>query len=496
MPRKPLAGLRGLMFPHHNSMQITFHGAAQTVTGSCHLVEAHGCRFLIDCGMAQGGHEADEHNENAFAFDPASIDFVLLTHAHIDHSGLLPKLAARGFRGPIYCTLATKDLLGVLLKDSAHIQQVEYERDIKRQKAGGQRHQRGNPYRGGNKEVQLPLYSLAHVALAMEQTQAEPYNKVFSPHDNVKVCMRDAGHILGSAILEIWLTEANGQVTKLVASGDLGQPGRVILRDPTPIDEADVLLIESTYGDRLHKDLGSTLDELVEVVNATAPRGNIIIPAFAVGRTQELLYHFMQLAQQGRLGNVEIFVDSPMAVAATEITLKHFSIFDDEAKQLLKSSADLLKDTKRVHFISDVEDSIKLNRIKSGAVIISASGMCDAGRILHHLRNNLGRPECAVIICGFQTEGSLGRRLVDGVKQVRMFGEEIDVRAAVHTLGGFSAHADQKALLDWAAAFKKKPRKTFVVHGEEGPARVLAGELKGRVEMEAVVPDEGVRFEL
>ena len=474
-------------------MQITFHGAAQTVTGSCHLVEANGCRFLIDCGMAQGGREADEHNENAFAFDPASIDFVLLTHAHIDHSGLLPKLAAQGFRGPIYCTLATRDLLGVLLKDSAHIQQMEYERDLKRQKAGGQRHQRGNAYRS-NKEIQLPLYSLAHVALAMEQTKAEPYGTTFAPHENVQVCMRDAGHILGSAILEIWLTDVDGKVTKLVASGDLGQPGRVILRDPTPIDEADVLLIESTYGDRLHKDLGSTLDELVEVVNNTAPRGNIIIPAFAVGRTQELLYHFMQLAQQGRLNNVEIFVDSPMAVAATEITLKHFSVFDEEAKQLLGSAAKLME-SKRVHFISDVEESIKLNRIKSGAVIISASGMCDAGRILHHLRNNLGNPDCAVIICGFQTEGSLGRRLVDGVKQVRMFGEEIDVRASVHTLGGFSAHADQKALLDWAGAFKKKPRKAYVVHGEQAPARVLAGELTARLGMEAVVPTEGERFE-
>lgn len=474
-------------------MQITFHGAAQTVTGSCHLVEANGCCFLIDCGMAQGGREADEHNENAFAFDPASIDFVLLTHAHIDHSGLLPKLVAQGFRGAIYCTLATKDLLSVLLKDSAHIQQMEYERDLKRQKTGGLRHQRGNGYKSSSKEVQLPLYSLAHVALVMEQIEAQAYDKTFSPHDNVRVCMRDAGHILGSAILEIWLTDTTGEVTKLVASGDLGQPGRVILRDPTPIDEADVLLIESTYGDRLHKDLGSTLDELVDVVNRTAPRGNVVIPAFAVGRTQELLYHFMELAQQGRLSPVEIFVDSPMAVAATEITLKHFSVFDEEAKQLL-GSASRLMESKHVHFISDVEDSIKLNRIKSGAVIISASGMCDAGRVLHHLRNNLGNPDCAVIICGFQTEGSLGRRLVDGVKQVRMFGEEIDVRASIHTLGGFSAHADQKALLDWAGAFKKKPRKTFVVHGEAEPARVLAKELNARFGMDAVVPSEGAVY--
>lgn len=479
-------------------MNITFHGAAQSVTGSCFLVEAHGCRFLIDCGMAQGGREADEHNRQAFAFDASRIDFVVLTHAHIDHSGLLPKLAANGFKGAVYCTLATKDLLEVLLSDSAHIQHMEAERYAKRAaKHASKDH--GDAKRRGHGDGSIwdgqPLYTLAHVARVMELVQAKPYGKQFEPHPSVKLRFQDAGHILGSAIAELWLADGKGHRKKLVASGDLGQPGRVILRDPVTVAEADVLLIESTYGDRLHKNTDDTLNELVEVVTRTAPQGNVIIPAFAVGRTQELLYHFMQLIEQGRLPPVEIFVDSPMAVAATEITLKHFSLFDEDAKQLL-GTAKQLKESAHIHFISDVQDSIKLNRIKNGAVIISASGMCDAGRVLHHLHNNLSRPECAVVICGFQAEGSLGRRLVDGVKQVRMFGDDVNVRASVHTLGGFSAHADQKALLDWAGAFSPAPAQTFVVHGEIEAAHALARQLKEQFAFNVQVPELGQRFEI
>lgn len=466
-------------------MHISFYGAAQTVTGSCFLVEGHGCRFLIDCGMAQGGSEADEHNENAFAFDPTSIDFVVLTHAHIDHSGLLPKLVVRGFKGPIYATLATRDLLDVLLKDSAHIQIMDAERAARRQREG-KKHER---------DVPEPLYSLAHVARTMELVQAQPYGRRCTLHPSVQLRFQDAGHILGSAIAELWLSDGHGGTRKLVSSGDLGQPGRVILRDPTPVQEADVLLIESTYGDRLHKDSGSTLDELVDIVTRTVPHGNVIIPAFAVGRTQELLYHLIQLMQQGRLPPVEIFVDSPMAVAATQITMRHFTVFDEEARQLL-GNARQLPDVQHVHFIEDVQESIKLNRIKNGAIIISASGMCDAGRVLHHLRNNLDRPECAVVICGFQAYGSLGRRLVDGVKQVKMFGELIDVKASVHTLGGFSAHADQQALLGWAAGFDPVPAHTYVVHGETQAAETLAGLLGSQCGHHVTIPQQGQRFAL
>ena len=464
-------------------MQMSFYGAAQAVTGSCFLVEAHGCRFLLDCGMAQGGPTAEAHNQQAFAFDASRIDFVLLTHAHIDHSGLLPKLTAQGFKGPIYTTLATQDLLEVLLKDSAHIQLLDAQRAAKRQR-------KGKPY-----EVHAPLYGLGDVARVLELVKAQPYGRKFAPHPSVQVRFEDAGHILGSAIVEVWLSDGHGGTRKLVSSGDLGQPGRVILRDPVRIGEADVLLIESTYGDRLHKDNAATLDELVDIVTRTVPRGNVVIPAFAVGRTQELLYHFLALIAQGRLPPVEIFVDSPMAVAATEITMRHFAVFDEEARQLL-GHVQQLPDAKHVHFISDVQDSIKLNRIKSGAVIISASGMCDAGRVLHHLRNNLDRSECAVVICGFQCEGSLGRRLVDGVKQVRLLGDMVDVRASVHTLGGFSAHADQQALLDWAGAIQPPPQHTYVVHGEAHAAQALAQALHRTHGHTVTVPELGDRLPL
>ena len=440
---------------------------------------------MLDCGMAQGGQEANLHNQSAFAFDPRSIDFVVLTHAHIDHTGLLPKLVAQGFIGPIYTTHATQDLLAVLLADSAHIQIMDANRAA-RSRREGKKHER---------DVPAPLYSLTHVARTLDMVKPIPYGKRLELHSNVHVRFLDAGHILGSAIVELWLDNGHGKTRKLVTSGDLGQPGRVILRDPTTVQEADVLLIESTYGDRLHKDNASTLDELVDIVTRTIPRGNVVIPAFAVGRTQELLYHFIQLMQQGRLPAVEIFVDSPMAVAATVISMKHFAVFDDEARQMLGQSGHL-PDVQHVHFIEDVQDSIKLNRIKSGAIIISASGMCDAGPVLHHLRNNLGRPECALAICGFQAYGTLGRRLVDGIRQVRLFGEQIDVKASIHTLGGFSAHADQKALLDWASGFVPAPGHTYVIHGEVHTSEALAQALRSQYGHRVTVPELGLRVPL
>lgn len=470
-------------------MHITFHGAARQVTGSCFLVQAQGCRFLIDCGMVQGSREARERNYQPFPFDPRRIDFVLLTHAHIDHCGLLPRLAEHGFAGPVYATPATVDLADVLLKDSAHIQEVEFDRA---QKRDAKSRERGKGRRS-HAPVLPPLYTQRDVERCLQQMRGVAYDEGFSPAEGVRVRFRDAGHILGSAIAEIWLSDGQGGTRKLVASGDLGQPGRPILRDPTPIDAADVLLIESTYGDRLHKDMPATLDELVDVVNRTVARGNVVIPAFSVGRTQEILYHFLQQAACGRLAPLDIFVDSPMAVAATEITARHFELFDQDARELLaraRHSSQLL----RVHFISDVQDSIRLNRVQSGAVIISASGMCDAGRVLHHLHNNLGRRECAVIIAGFQAEGTLGRRLVDGDRLVRLLGDDIEVRASVHTLGGFSAHADQKALLDWARAMHQPPRQAFVVHGEAVASQALAAALRlepGWNACEVTVPQEG-----
>ena len=471
-------------------MQITFHGAAQQVTGSCFLVEAADCRFLIDCGMVQGNREARERNYEPFAFDPRRIDFVLLTHAHIDHSGMLPRLAMQGFNGPIFTTPATLDLVDVLLKDSAHIQETDFERSTQRASKPNGRHR--------HHKIMPPLYTLRDVNHCLRLFHTVDYDAEFAPHASVKVRFRDAGHILGSAILEVWLTDEQGRTRKLVASGDLGQPGRPILRDPTPIDSADVLLIESTYGDRLHKDMPSTLDELVEVVQRTVAKGNVVIPAFAVGRTQELLYEFLKLSSQGRLGPLDIFIDSPMAIAATEVTRKHFTLFDDEARELFAQAKQLTQQL-RIHFVSDVQDSIKLTRVRSGAVIISASGMCDAGRVIHHLHQNLGRRECAVVIAGFQAQGTLGRRLVDGERHVRLLGDDIEVQATVHTLGGFSAHADQRALLDWARAFERPPAKTYVIHGEAQASQALASALRlqqGWGTSEVVVPSHGSAYAL
>jgi metallo-beta-lactamase family protein len=331
---------------------------------------------------------------------------------------------------------------------------------------------------------------------SLELLEPIAYEKKFKPHPNVSCCFYDAGHILGSAILEIWVTEGN-ETRKIVASGDLGQPGRPILRDPTRIAEADILLIESTYGDRDHKDLPATLDELADVVEDTIHRrrGNVIVPAFAVGRTQELIYHLHELTEQGRLSHLNVYVDSPMAVAVTKITQKHFELFDAEAHRISQWQSQG-KNLPKMHYVTDVVESMALNTVRSGAIIISASGMCEAGRIKHHLKHNLGRPECSILITGFQAGGTLGRRLVDGEKSVRIFGEDITVRASIHTLGGFSAHADQRALLDWAGGFTKPPGRTFVVHGEVKAAERFAELLKAQKKWNVEVPEIGQSFQL
>lgn len=463
-------------------MKITFLGAAREVTGSCYLLETDGTRFLIDCGMVQGGREALLRNHQPFAFDPRTIDFVLLTHAHIDHCGLLPKLVLNGFTGPVYTTGATVDLLAVMLPDSGHIQEVEAERASRKRKTTS---------------LALPaLYTAEDAKNSLQQLQPIDYDTRFAPHPHVAVCFRDAGHILGSAIIEIEITE--GAVTrKIVASGDLGQPGRPILRDPTRIAEADIVLIESTYGNRNHKDLPTTLDELAEIIEDTLykRKGNVIVPAFAVGRTQELIYHLHQLTEQGRLKHLEIYVDSPMASAVTQITKRHMELFDEEAHRLAKWQS-LKKNQPNLHFVADVSESIQLNQIRSGVIIISASGMCDAGRIKHHLQHNLGRSNCSVLITGFQAAGTLGRRLVDGAKEVRIFGEPVAVRAQIHTLGGFSAHADQTALLAWTGGFKKPPTRTFVVHGEAAASTALAQKLATHRHWNVTVPEIGQSYSL
>jgi metallo-beta-lactamase family protein len=443
--------------------QLSFLGAAGEVTGSCYLVDTGGVKFLVDCGMFQGGRDAQRKNRR-FAFDPRQIAFVLLSHAHIDHSGLLPRLAAQGFTGPVYVTPATGELLAVMLPDSAHLQEKEAERPRYAKYAKyGQR--------------ATPLYTVAEAQACLALLRQAEYGVAFRPHDSVRCVFRDAGHILGSAIIEIFLREG-----KMVFSGDLGQPGRPIVEDPTPIEEADVLLVESTYGDRNHKSLVQTLDEFAFALNDTlaSRRGNVVIPSFAVGRTQEILYYIAELRRQGRIPAADVYVDSPMAAAATRITLRH-------AK---------LPDLERVRFTESLEESMRINEVRAGAIIISASGMCEGGRIRHHLRYNLPRPECAIVFVGFQAAGTLGRRIVDGVKTVRIFRESYPVRAKLFTINGLSAHADRAALLGWLDKFRRPPRQTWVVHGEPLAAHSLRDEIESRLRWRASVAQLGVSCNL
>ena len=459
-------------------MRLTFLGAAGEVTGSSYLVETGDVRFLVDCGMFQGGREAEHKNRAAFGFNPEMLDFVLLTHAHIDHSGLLPRLGALGFRGPVYTTVATTDLLQVMLKDSAHIQEKEAEWQNKMN------------YRDQRKprHETAPLYTVAQAEAFLRQVKGMDYDTEITPHPSVRCVFRDAGHILGSAIIEVWIKSAKDR-KKLVFSGDLGQPGHPIVRDPTPIQQADVLLVESTYGNRLHRSMPDTLAELVHAINDTLQRkgGNVIVPAFTVGRTQDLLFLLVDLYRQGKLGEMDIYVDSPMALAATDITLKHMKLLDEEAAsamQWLNKSGG----KPRIHFVQEVEESMQLNNVQHGAIIISASGMCDAGRIKHHLKYNLGRAECSILITGFQAEGTLGRRLVDKAKSVKIFGQDVPVRADIYTIGGLSAHADQAGLMSWLRHFRTAPRQTFVVHGEPFNAATFAEVIRQQLQWNVNVP--------
>ncbi|MBE0621795.1 MAG: MBL fold metallo-hydrolase [Burkholderiales bacterium] len=447
-------------------MKLSFLGGAGEVTGSCTLVETGDARFLVDCGMFQGGHEAWEKNQRALDFDLRHLDFVLLTHAHIDHSGLLPRLSALGYKGPIHVTATTAELLEVMLLDSAHLQEKEAEwrsrhRDARR------------------RHTVDPLYNVNQARACLEQLRTVAYETEFSPHPGFSCVFHDAGHILGSAIVDVRLRTAAG-MRRLVFSGDLGQAANGLLPAPRRIDSADVLLVESTYGNRLHKTSENTRAELIAAISGTLANGNVIIPAFAVGRTQSVLYALADLARSGTLPPLRIFIDSPMAEKATLITRRHLELLAPDVRDLdrwMRSNPAELQ----LRYTHEVEESMALNQIRAGAIIISASGMCDAGRIKHHLRWNLPRSACAVLITGFQAEGTLGRRLVDGARNVRIFNDDIPVRAQLHTIGGLSAHADRDGLLDWLRGFARAPGHTFVVHGEHDTAVDFAEDVKRKL---------------
>jgi metallo-beta-lactamase family protein len=403
-----------------------------------------------------------------------ALDFVILTHAHIDHSGLVPRLAALGYAGPVYATPATIDLLGVMLPDSAYLQEKEAEW-ADRERRGGSRDEA---------RPAGPLYTVADAERALSLLHAQPYGREFTPAPGVRIAFRDAGHILGSAIVEARIA-AGGRTLALVFSGDLGQPGRPVMDDPTPVERADVLVVESTYGDRLHKSLASTEEELSQVLVATLPRGNVVIPAFAVGRTQEVLHVLADLVRRGRAPPLSIFVDSPLAQRATEITAKYAATLDRESRDLSQWVAQH-RDRVRLRFTETPADSMAINAIHSGAVIVAASGMCEGGRVRHHLRHNLPRAECAIVFTGFQAAGTLGRQIVDGAPHVRLFREDVPVRASVHTIGGLSAHADQAALLGWLGRFRAPPSRTFVVHGEAATAAGFAALVRERLHWPSV----------
>ena len=452
-------------------MKIQFLGAAGEVTGSKHSVQVmlnNGPkRFMVDYGMFQGGREASNKNLEPLAFSPKDLDFVVLTHAHIDHSGLIPRLCAQGFTGPIYCTSATFELLKILLPDSAYLQRADVERAERKQKAG--------KWRG---DMPVALYSREEVDLALSQFKVLEYGQVIELIPGIELEFRNAGHILGSAIAVLDILEEGFRKKRCIFSGDIGMKGKVLMPDPDLIEGADVVVVESTYGDRLHRGLQETEDELVGVICSTMQaHGNVVIPAFAVGRTQEILFLLIDLVKRGRLPHLNIWVDSPMATSATHLTQHYFSQLDAQTQstfEWFKTNPNAVE----LRFIADVEESKALNKIKGGAIIISASGMCDAGRIVHHLANNLPKPQNAIIITGFQAYGSLGRRLVDKAPKVRLFGEEVAVKASIHTIGGLSAHADQAGLMDWLRGFKVLPKTVFVVHGEPESASVLAKSIR------------------
>lgn len=463
-------------------MQITFCGAARTVTGSCYLLEAAGRRFLIDCGMFQGSREIRARNREPFLFKPDSLDAVLLTHAHIDHSGLLPRLVRQGFRGKILATEATADLCTVMLPDSAHIQTMEAEwRNRKSTRAG--------------RPLEEPLYTMEDAEKTLTLFQPVKYAEELAVFPGLRARFLDAGHILGSAIVEVWADEGAG-ATKLVFSGDLGQRGVPIIRDPTAIEEADYLFVESTYGDRLHEDIGDRRRQLAEAVAAAAKSGgNLVIPAFAVERTQELLYDIKLLAASRAIPEPRVYIDSPMATSATEIFRRHPDCFDAEAWAMLKDGQSPFE-FPGLTFVRTVQESQALNQLQGGAIIISANGMCEAGRILHHLKHNLWRPEAHLLFVGYQADGTLGRRLLDGEKNVRVMGEDIAVRATIHSIGSYSAHADRDGLLAWLGAFKAKPRGVFLVHGEDQVLANWSATVRQELGWQPEVPSYGATYRL
>lgn len=439
-------------------MKLKFCGAVSSVTGSCHLLTTEKHSVLLDCGMYQGGKTLEALNEEPFPFVPADLECVVLSHAHVDHCGRLPLLVKHGFSGPIYCTDATADLLKVMLPDCAHIQEKETEwANRKAERAG--------------KPLMKPLYTMNDVSDTLKLVIPVLYDQLIQLNDQMRIVFNDAGHILGSAITELWIEEGEKTV-KLVYTGDLGVKNRPILRDPVKIKKADFVIMESTYGGRLHESNQKSLNELIEIIVKTITRGgSVIIPSFAVGRTQELIYELNRFYEsdstyRGVLSKVNVYIDSPMAITTTQVFRRNAQVFDEETKRYILEGDNPL-DFPNLYFTRTSEESMALNTDETPKIIIAASGMCNAGRILHHLKHNLWNPRNSVVFVGYQANGTLGRRILDGEIEVPVLGEHVMVKAQIYNLEGFSGHADRDGLLEWVQGFQKAPQNIFLVHGEE-----------------------------
>lgn len=468
-------------------MKIQFCGAATGVTGSCHLITTEKHKILLDCGQFQGGKTREAMNYEPFPFDPAEIDYMILSHAHIDHCGRIPLLVKRGFKGDIYCTDATADLVDVMLKDSGYIHEKEAEwKNRKNERAG--------------RPAVEPLYTFNDAVDSLKFIKPVLYDQLIELNDEMKFVFNDAGHILGSAITELWITE-EGQTSKIVFSGDLGVMDRPILRDPTIIKKADYVIMETTYGNRVHPSNSLDVTKLMDIIRETAKRGGTtVIPSFAVGRTQELIYELNRVYDSDSeyrkdFENLMVYVDSPMATTATEVFKRNAQVFDDETKAYITKGDNPL-DFKNLKFTRTSQESMWLNTDPTPKVIISASGMCDAGRIRHHLKHNLWNRKSSIIFVGYQAEGTLGRMLLDGTKEVTLFGENIRVNAQIHNLEGFSGHADKDGLLAWLSGFQKVPKHVFLVHGEEESKKAFAYTVKEKLGYDPIVVTEPSEFTL
>jgi len=459
--------------------KLTFYGATEGVTGSLYLLETETATILLECGLFQGRREEEKSNDKPFPFDIKKLDAVILSHAHLDHSGRLPKLVGDGYNGFLYMTYPTSELLDILLKDSASLQQRDAEWENKRLR------------RAGKKEIE-PLYTIEDVEETLTLCKGISYGHRHPVAKGVDVRFNDAGHILGSSIVEIFINE-QGTEKKLVFSGDLGNSCAALLRDPETIEEADVLLMESTYGDRNHRPMDKTLQEFEDIiVEASENGGNILIPSFAVGRTQEIIFRLGELYQAGKLKHQAIYLDSPMAIAVTEVYHRYQNIFNTEDEDTISHSkmGSLHSFLPNLRYTQSTEESMALNRIEAGAIIIAGSGMCTGGRIRHHLKHNLWKRNAHVVIVGYQAVGTPGRALVDGAKTFRLGTDEIAVKARIHTLGGFSAHASQSQLIDWLSHFNKPHPRLYLIHGETEAKNVLKDRLS-QEDWSADIPHPG-----